>query len=114
MTDFDLEGYEQEVYDYARTHLGLLDPDQDDILLEDWARDHDWVQAYADGWLNPRDPETYDADIVADMAERIGLTLGPDQRTVDTYHDEQQHGGAVRWCTHPLCAGEQEKIWTCG
>lgn len=106
MTDFDLEGYEQEVYEYARTHLGLLDPAEDHYEFEAWARDHDWVQVYDDDWVHPRDPSTYEPWHLEQMALYMGLTLGPEQRTVDTYHDDEAHGGAVRWCTHPLCAGE--------
>jgi len=63
--------------------------------------------AQGEGWVDPADPYTYDADGVLAMAERLGLTLGPDLRTIEAYHDDNGHTGAVQWCQHPMCSREE-------
>lgn len=59
--------------------------------------------ASEEGWVNPYDEETYERDNVEEMASRLGVVLGLDQRDAAAYHDDNGHDGAVRWCTHPAC-----------
>lgn len=63
--------------------------------------------AQDEGWVDPADPQTYDVDGVLAMAERLGLTIGPSTRTIDAYHDDNGHTGAVQWCNHPMCSREE-------
>lgn len=89
-----LDAFEdQYIIDYVKY---IIDLDVTDMYshatLEQWAYDH--------GFIQPYEVNIYEA--AADQ----GLTLGHDRATVDKYHDDNGHSGAVAFCTHPFCKGE--------
>lgn len=81
---------DEDTWDYARTFVGLIDPEEDWDQMEWWARDHDFVR-----W-----DEISEKDVL-ELMENFGIDL-PDPHC---YHDDQSHPGTIRWCTDPICRG---------
>lgn len=81
-----------------------LETDHDDC----YTTTHE-ITAWAaeEGWVNPSDARTYEMCHVETMADHLGLTIGPATRSIEAYHDTQGHTGAVQWCNHPMCSGEE-------
>lgn len=91
MSDNPLDDFEDwEIITYVRDNFNFEDV-WDHYSLESWAEEH--------GLVDPDDLDPRDLNLA-----RYGLTLGPDQTTVDAYHDDNNHEGAVTWCSDPYCS----------